>query len=139
MERCWEHFPHEADMGIRGIGESKAEAFEEIAKALIGVISDLKTIRAKEKIHVSCEAADDEICVVDWLNQLIYEMAIRKMLFCNFKVRFKNQRLESEVWGEPLVVARHQPVVEVKGASYTELAVIRDPSGFWTVQCVVDV
>ncbi len=53
MERRWEHFPHEADMGVRGIGKSKAEAFEEIAKALMEVIADLKTIQAKEKIHVS--------------------------------------------------------------------------------------
>ena len=139
MERHWEHFPHDADMGVRGIGKSKAEAFEEIAKALMGVIADLKTIQAKEKIHVSCEARDDEICVVDWLNQLIFEMATRRMLFCDFMVRFVDQRLEAEVWGEPVVVARHQPVVEVKGATYTELAVTQDSSGFWIVQCVVDV
>ncbi len=27
----WEHFPHEADMGIRGFGATKAEAFEQAA------------------------------------------------------------------------------------------------------------
>ncbi len=27
----WEHLPHEADMGIRGFGATKAEAFEQAA------------------------------------------------------------------------------------------------------------
>ena len=27
----WEHFPHEADMGVRGIGRTRDEAFEQAA------------------------------------------------------------------------------------------------------------
>jgi len=36
-------------------------------------------------------------------------------------------------------VARHQPTVEVKGATYTELKVAQDALGQWVAQCVVDV
>jgi tRNA nucleotidyltransferase (CCA-adding enzyme) len=28
MTPNWEHFPHEADMGVRGIGPTKEAAFE---------------------------------------------------------------------------------------------------------------
>jgi len=47
--------------------------------------------------------------------------------------------LQATAWGEPIEVARHQPAVEVKGATYTELAVKRDEEGRWVAQCVVDV
>ena len=31
--KYWAHFPHEADVGIRGVGASKQEAFEQAAIA----------------------------------------------------------------------------------------------------------
>ena len=35
----WEHFPHAADVGVRGFGKSAAEAFEQAALALAAVIT----------------------------------------------------------------------------------------------------
>jgi SHS2 domain-containing protein len=40
--------------------------------------------------------------------------------------------------GEPVDVARHEPAVEIKGATYTALAV-EQTDGQWRAQCVVDV
>ena len=40
----WEHFSHQADMGIRGHGASKEEAFEQAALALTAVITDLDKV-----------------------------------------------------------------------------------------------
>ena len=34
MAGHWEHFPHEADIGIRGFGATPAEAFEQAALAM---------------------------------------------------------------------------------------------------------
>jgi len=61
------------------------------------------------------------------------------MLFSRFKVRLEGQRLNADVWGEALDVARHHPAVEVKGATYTALEVDQQPDGGWLAQCVVDV
>jgi SHS2 domain-containing protein len=47
--------------------------------------------------------------------------------------------LYAKAWGERIEVARHQPAVEVKGATLTELLVRQDQSGGWLAQCVVDV
>jgi len=48
-------------------------------------------------------------------------------------------RLDALVEGEVVNRARHRPVVEVKGATYTALSVEQDASGNWNGQCVVDV
>ena len=37
MSKRWEHFEHDADIGVRGIGASKADAFEQAALALTAV------------------------------------------------------------------------------------------------------
>lgn len=135
----WEHFAHEADMGVRGLGSSKAAAFEQAALALTAVISDPKTVRAQQVIDVTCEAPNDELLFVDWLNALVYEIATRRMLFSRFEVQIDGPRLTGKAWGEKVDVKRHQPAVEVKGATYTALSVSGDESGNWLAQCVVDV
>lgn len=135
----WEHFPHDADIGIRGIGASKEEAFAQAALALTAVITDPRAVAPKDMVEMTCEAPDDELLFVDWLNALVYEMATRHMLFSRFEVHLDGEHLRAKAWGEVVDVARHQPAVEVKGATYTELVVKQDPSGAWLAQCVVDV
>jgi tRNA nucleotidyltransferase (CCA-adding enzyme) len=135
----WEHFAHDADIGIRGIGISKEEAFEQAAVALTAVILDPKELTGQEVVEVACEAPDDELLLVDWLNALVYQMATRRLLFGRFEVHIDGQRLHAKAWGEPVDVARHQPAVEVKGATLTCLRVGQEAGGTWVAQCVVDV
>jgi tRNA nucleotidyltransferase (CCA-adding enzyme) len=135
----WEHFPHGADIGVRGIGATPEEAFEQAALALTAVVTDPAGIDGHEPVQVACGAPDAELLFADWLNALIYEMATRKLLFGRFSVRLHDHRLEATAWGEPLDRARHRPAVEVKGATYTALSVARRDDGAWVAQCVVDV
>ena len=135
----WEHFEHGADIGVRGYGRSMAEAFEQAAYALTAVIADLATIEANTAVAIQCAAPDPELLLTDWLNALVYEMATRHMLFSRFAVAIEANQLQATSWGEPVEVSRHHPVVEVKGATYTALAVNQDPQGRWCAQCVVDV
>ena len=126
-------------MGVRGTGPTKEAAFEGAAMALTAVTTDLQSVTPVESVTVRCEAPDDELLLVDWLNALVYEMATRRMLFGHFHVRLSDHRLEATMWGEPVDLARHSPAVEVKGATYTSLVVKQDRQGLWTAQCVVDV
>ena len=134
----WEHFEHQADIGVRGLGPSSAEAFAQAALAMSAIITDLGLIEAKQPVEISCEEPDLELLLVDWLNELIYQMATRRLLFSRFEVSIDAGRLQATAWGEPVNVARHQPAVEVKGATYTELDV-HETDGEWLAQCVVDV
>ncbi len=139
VQGSWEHFPHEADIGVRGIGSTKEAAFEGAGLALTAVITDPATVAPMQTVAITCGAPDEELLLVDWLNALVYEIATRKMLFSRFAVHFNGHSLHATAWGEPIEVARHQPAVEVKGATYTELSVKRDEQGRWIAQCVVDV
>jgi len=135
----WEHFPHAADIGIRGIGATREEAFEQAALALTAVVTDPASIEAKRAVEIAREAPDDELLLADWLNALVYEMVTLNMIFGRFSVRLDGGRLAATAWGEPLEALRHHPVVEVKGATYTALSVARRDDGAWVAQCVVDV
>ena len=125
-------------MGVRGIGDTRAQAFEQAALAMTAIISDLPKVAAHDAVTIQCEAPDPELLFVDWLNAIVYEMATRHMLFSRFAVQITGTRLTATIWGEPLDAARHQPAVEVKGATYTALRVAQE-NGHWIAQTVVDV
>lgn len=135
----WEHFPHEADMGIRGFGVTKPQAFEQAALALTAVVTDPQQVDPQMERHFTCEAPDDELLLVDWLNALIYEMACGHMVFGRFEVIITDHHLKGIAYGEPVDRMKHEPAVEIKGATYTELSVRQIEGNGWVAQCVVDV
>ena len=135
----WEHFPHEADMGIRGIGNTRDEAFEQAALAMTAVITDPAQVSAVEQVEITRQAPDDELLLVDWLNALVYEMATRKLLFSRFEVHVQDHVLNARAFGEPMDIAKHRMAVEIKGATYTALRVAQESNGEWIAQCIVDV
>ena len=134
----WEHFPHDADVGVRGFGATLAEAFEHAAEALTAVVTHA-AVEPKMAIDVRCEASDLELLFVEWLNAIIYEMAVRSMVFSRFAVRIEDTRLKGTLWGEPIDVERHAPACEPKGATYTALKVAAGSNGIWSAACIVDV
>lgn len=139
IQARWEHFHHQADIGVRGFGPTKDAAFEQAALAMTAVITEPRIVRSQDLVPVVCQAPDDELLLLDWLNALIFEMATRKMLFGRFEVHLAPGQLAATAWGEPVEVSRHQPAVEVKGATCTELRVLPTDDGGWLAQCVVDV
>lgn len=135
----WEHFEHKADIGVRGIGRTLSESFEQAALALTAVAVDPVTIRTPETVRVECQSDDPEMLLVDWLNAIIFEAATRRMLFGRYAVEIRDGHLSARLYGEPIDRDRHQPAVEAKGATFTELHVAQQPDGTWIAQCVVDV
>ncbi|MHC4690662.1 MAG: archease [Planctomycetota bacterium] len=128
-QEYWEHYSHPADMGIRGIGNTKEKAFSQAALALTAVITN----------PIECEETDDEQLLFSWLNALIFEMGSRNMFFSKFEITLNENKLQAKVWGEKIDPQKHKPVVEVKAATYADLKVEQNKKGLWIAQCIVDV
>ena len=135
----WEHFPHDADIGVRGYGSTLGAAFEQVALAMIGVVTEPGNVGREITVEIGCEAPSLELLLVDWLNAIVFEMATRHALFSEFDVAIEGLRLRARAHGEPISRERHAPAVEVKGATMTALEVAEDGPGHWRAQCVVDV
>lgn len=134
----WEHFYHQADVGVRGTGATMAEAFEEAAVAMMTVICLVGKVEQTEQVDILCTEDDPELLLADWLNGLIYEMATRRLLFGRFEVTIEGNTLKGKAWGETVDCEKHETAVEVKGATYTQLKVAQEDDT-WIAQCVVDV
>ncbi len=151
----WEHFAHQADIGIRAIADSLGKAFEDAAVALTAIVTEPNNVAKIESVKIECSAENNELLLVNWLNSVIYEMAVRKMLFSRFEVRIdpapsdnsnlnirrcgvENLKVSATIWGEKINQQKHSPAVEPKAVTYNQLSV-KNENGNWIVQCVIDV
>jgi SHS2 domain-containing protein len=141
----WEHFSHQADIGIKATAEGISKAFEDAALALTAIVTEPKKVDAVECVEIECTAEDEELLLVNWLSSVIYEMDVRKMLFSRFEVQIDSTHsddskltVRAKIWGEKINQIKHSPAVEPKAVTYNQLSV-KEENGKWTVQCVIDV
>jgi SHS2 domain-containing protein len=135
----WELYSHPSDIGIRGRGATREEAFAQAATALTAVIADPAKVEPRQAVDIVCRDDDDEMLFMSWISTLLYEMDTRAMLFSRFEIEPIAGGIRARAWGEPVDVPKHEPAVEVKAATYMDLKVQRDNSGNWLAQCIVDV
>jgi len=101
-------------------------------------VTEVEKVRPLTPVPIVCRAATDDLLLVEWLNALIFEMSVRSMLFGDFAVQISGGELRATASGERVDRERHEPAVEIKGATLTALRVEPVPAG-WRAQCVVDV
>lgn len=142
-ERGFELLEHKADMGIKGFGESFEQAFEESAKAMFSVMTDLKKVKSKENVGLTVKAKNLEELLVQWLNELLSVADAKEMLFSEFKVEQVYVKegeyfLKGNAGGEKIDKKKHEMKTEVKAATYSGLKVGKEKELFFA-QCIVDV
>ena len=139
----YEQFEHQADVGIRGYGETIEEAFENGARAMFSVMIDLDKVESKKEIEIRCEAENLEELFIEWLNKVLSEAGIKNLVFSDFKIEEikkakLNYKLSGSARGEELNLEKHKPKVEVKAATYSQLRVQKEEDQYM-VQTIVDV
>ncbi|HEY7912070.1 MAG TPA: archease [Blastocatellia bacterium] len=138
VNKYWNNFIDEFDVGVRGVGSSLEEAFEEAAVALTAIMTDPEKVELKEEVAITCEAPDLKLLLVEWLNALIRQTATRKMLFSRFDVELDGLRLRATARGEVMDAQKHELGMEPKKATTNDLMVGEGKDGEWIAQCAVD-
>jgi SHS2 domain-containing protein len=139
-----ENFEHKADIGVRGKGKTMEDAFVGGALSMMGVMFELKGIRATRSVDIECTAQDMEALFVEWLNKILCKRDLETMVFAKFEAKISGTDgdlvLKGKAWGEGYDPSKHVPKIEVKAATYSQLKVYKEEStGLNVVQCIVDV
>jgi tRNA nucleotidyltransferase (CCA-adding enzyme) len=135
----YELFDHKADMGLRGYGSTPAEAFEQAGIAFTAIMTDPAMVDEQLEYTFTCQAPDLDFLFYEWINGLVYTLATEKLIFSRFQITIKDTTLQAKAWGETIDSQKHEPAVEIKAATFTELKVYQCYNKRWIAQCVVDV
>lgn len=139
----FEYKNHPGEAWLVGVGDTLEEAFAEGAKALFQLMVEIERIEPHVPTEIEAQSDRIDTLFVAWLNALIVRKDVDGMVYARFDpVTIKTiapdeYRLTATAWGEPLDPERHDPKVDVKAATYSELRCERTERGY-EVECVVD-
>lgn len=135
----YEYTAHTADVGLIAYGDTEAEAFENAALGMFGLICDLSLVNKAETVTIDVESDSDETLLADWLNELLYIYETRNMLFSVFRIgSIGRGGLAGSATGEQLDRGRHVLREDIKAATYHMLQVEHGEGG-WKAQVLFDV
>jgi len=136
--KTFEVLEHTADIGIVAYGADLKQAFSHAAEGLFSLIVDLDTVREKSMRPVKVSAADIEMLLASWLNELIYIFDTEHLVFKHFEItEITDEQLMANCYGEKVNQRRHELKRGVKAATYHKLRV--EKGNGYRVQVIFDV
>jgi SHS2 domain-containing protein len=135
----WEHFEVEADVGVRGWGRSRAEAFAQVTLGVFALVAAPDDVEPRERREVRAQADAPEALLVTWIDECLYVHDIEGFVARAVEMTVCTDVLAHGVLtGEPVNPARHRVGTVVKGATYHQVMVaVRD--GVHEARIIVDV
>ena len=135
----WEHFDVEADVGVRGWGPTRNEAFAQTTLGVFALIVAPGDVRARERREIRAQADTPEALLVAWVDECLYVHEIEGFVVRAVEVTTCTDTLvHGLLHGEPLDTGCHRVGTVVKGATYHRTSIgLRE--GTWETRIIVDV
>jgi SHS2 domain-containing protein len=137
----YEILEHTADIGIRAWGVSLPDLFVNSALAVQSIALDAANARALNRYSLEASGEDEEALLVNWLNEVIYYLDGRRVVFARLEVPLiTSSNLRAEARGEPRDPERHPARLVVKAATYHQLK-LHHPAGqdHWMAEVFLDI
>jgi SHS2 domain-containing protein len=138
----FEFFEHTADLGVRLRGATLPALFAAGARALYHAHGDLRLAGPLATETIELAAATMEDLLHDWLAELLFRLAARQRRYDRLVLEVEEEpapRLTARLSGGAVDYARSLVNAEVKGVTYHQLAVAREPDGTWQATVIFDV
>jgi len=129
MRMSFEEISHTADVKIRVHAPTLEALFSETFKALMQVMygTDRSGGILKE---IRIESSDIESLLADFLSDVLFVSEVESLVFSDVDIRIDGLSLTAELTGEPFDPVRHSGGSEVKGISYSGLAITHGAKGY---------
>jgi SHS2 domain-containing protein len=130
---------HTADVVVRAWGGSPELVFEQAALGMVSLAYDATAVRRGARFEISLQAPDRELLLAAWLNELLYMMEARAVVFAAFEVEHVGeQEMTATAVGEAFDGRRHHVRGVVKAATLHDLS-LRPAGGGWEGRVLLDV
>ena len=137
MVKRFDIIEHTADVGIVAYGARLEEAFANAAYGMFTFIADLEKVGETICREIEVQAEDEESLLVSWLNELLYQFEVNRIIFRRFDILDLSQTtLKANGYGEKIDTKRHHLKSGVKAATYHMLEIEKGDG--YKVQIIFD-
>lgn len=120
---------HTADVKIRATAPTLEILFSEAFSALMQVLFGPDR-KGGTKREITLDAEDHESLLRDFLSEVLFIAEVDGLVFSGAVIRIEGYHLVAVLDGEPFDRRRHALGTEVKGISYSGLAITHDANGY---------
>ena len=121
--------PHTADIKLQVTAPTLEILFSEALAALMQVLYGPDRNGGKKR-EIALDADDHESLMRDFLSEVLFIAEVDGLVFSGADVRIDGRHLSAVLEGESFDRRRHAMGTEVKGISYSGLAITRDANGY---------
>jgi len=125
----FEEISHTADIKIRARAPTIEALFSETFNAMMEIMyGKNRTSNVLRKIRV--ESSDNESLIADFLSEVLFISEVESLVFSDASIYIDGFGLTADLKGELFDPVRHSGGSEVKGISYSGLAITHDANGY---------
>jgi SHS2 domain-containing protein len=125
----FEEISHTADIKIQARAPTLEDLFSETFNAMMEIMyGKNRGSEIKRKIRV--ESSDNESLIADFLSEVLFISEVESLVFSDARIILDGLCLTADLRGEPFDPVRHSGGSEVKGISYSGLAITHDANGY---------
>ncbi len=139
--RGYRFLEHTADAYVEASGRSLEEAFENAAKAMFDIMTDISRIERKVRKEIVDEGIDLENLLYRWLEDLLIIHDSEGLVFSDFSVNIEEgnegYKIKGYAFGERFDPSKHPVEMEVKAVTYS-LMEVKQVGECWVVRVVFD-
>jgi SHS2 domain-containing protein len=125
----FEELPHTADVRIRVRAKTLNTLFSDAFAALMQVMYGSDRLGGHQKV-LEIFSGDPESLLKDFLSEVLFVSEVEGLVFLSAEVRIDGLHLTARMDGEPFDRTRHASGTEVKGISYSGMAITHDTNGY---------
>ena len=135
----YELLDHTGDLGIRVWAADVRGIFQEAARALFDIITDLEKVEVHVDVEIAVEGLGQEELLVAWLSELLYLYEVEGLLLCDFTITDIDEvSIQGVAMGEEFQETRHDIKTSIKAVTYHQVE-IQQQDGGWQAQVIFDI
>ena len=120
----YEILDHTGDLGIRVWAADIKGIFQETARALFDIITDLDKVEVHLDLEVAVKGSGQEELLVAWLNELLYLYEVEDLLLCDFTItEIDEGSIKGVAMGEEFDEDRHDIKTSIKAVTYHQVEI----------------
>ncbi|XP_048590341.1 protein archease-like [Nematostella vectensis] len=138
----YEYLDHTADVQLHAWGDDLKEAFEQVAVAMFGYMTDLETVEIKREELIEAEGEDVINLLFHFLDEALFLMCgdpyfiVKEVEVVEFDK--ENFKIKAKARGEEFDLEKHPQGTEVKAITYSNMQV-HDNEGKAEVYVIIDI
>ena len=138
MKKQYELVDISGDVGIRVWGQDLEELFENAARGMSELITDVSALPESERREVHVVAESNEDLLVQWLNELVFLCDTYNYIGKRFSLRIINKKLKAEITGGTFDPSTSESRLLIKAATYHDLSLSKTNS-HWEATVIFDI